>query len=145
MGKSSGIGAFILGGVIGAGLGLLFAPRPGYETRECLTDKALEFWDQADELYENGRERATDAYYAGRDMTTEAYYTGRERAAEAADQVREKIDEARERLFEAVSAANDEVAEDLGGTEEESMPSAPTEAGEKIVDVPASVSSQPAM
>lgn len=108
---AKGISSFIMGGLIGAGIGLLFAPRAGRETREYLSDKALEYWDQADEMYETGRDIAADAYYTGRDMATEVYYTGRERAAEMSDVVREKIEDARERLYDAVNSANQPVEE----------------------------------
>ena len=37
--KKSGVGKFVLGAAVGAGLGLLFAPRKGSETRKLLKDK----------------------------------------------------------------------------------------------------------
>lgn len=37
--KKSGLGKFLLGGAIGAGLGLLFAPKSGSETRKELKSK----------------------------------------------------------------------------------------------------------
>ena len=41
---------FLAGAVIGAGLGLLFAPRPGKETREQLADIARRAREKAGEL-----------------------------------------------------------------------------------------------
>lgn len=120
MGKTSSVlGTFILGGLIGAAAGLLFAPRSGRETREFLADRAVDYWDRADELYEVGREKALDAYEVGRERAYEAYEVGREKAAVTSDQVRHKIDAARERLIDALaveeSAVDEAVAEATSG------------------------------
>ena len=37
--SKKGTGKFVLGALIGAGLGVLFAPKSGSETRECLKEK----------------------------------------------------------------------------------------------------------
>jgi gas vesicle protein len=42
--------AFLAGAVIGAGLGLLFAPHPGKETREQLADLARRAREKAAEI-----------------------------------------------------------------------------------------------
>ena len=39
MSKKSGIGKFVAGAAIGAGLGILFAPKKGSETRKDLKEK----------------------------------------------------------------------------------------------------------
>lgn len=85
-------GAFLLGGLIGAVLGLLFAPRSGRETREMIAAKTEEYWGEGVEMYEAGREKVTVAYS-----------TGKEKVAESSEQLREKIDEARGRLQEQVA------------------------------------------
>jgi gas vesicle protein len=76
---------------MGAILGLLFAPRSGVETREMLTDRANDYWGQAEDVYSTGRERVT-----------EAMDTGVTQAGEKGEQLRAKIDEARSRLQEQV-------------------------------------------
>lgn len=111
-----GIGSFILGGLIGAATGLLFAPRTGVETREFLADKVLEYWDNADEYYGAGRDKAIELYSSSRDV-----------ALDATDQVRTKIDAARARLLA-------EVGPDLGddiAPEAESAQSIQAAAAEK--------------
>lgn len=45
-----GTGKFVLGALIGAGLGLLFAPKSGKETRKVLVNKADELIEKVKEL-----------------------------------------------------------------------------------------------
>lgn len=46
MSKKSGLGKFVLGAAVGAGLGILFAPKKGSETRSMLKNKLDELVDQ---------------------------------------------------------------------------------------------------
>ena len=48
--------AFLLGAVAGAAVALLFAPAPGTETREFLSEKAREGRERAGEAARQGRE-----------------------------------------------------------------------------------------
>lgn len=49
----------LLGGIIGAVLGLLFAPQPGEKTREQLREKADELVSLGKSAWEEGKEAAT--------------------------------------------------------------------------------------
>jgi gas vesicle protein len=101
--------AFLLGGVMGAVLGLLFAPRSGKESRDMIADGAQRYWDQGVELYGTGVEKVTDLYS-----------TGKETAGEKTADLRVKIDAARDRLqdqvAETVPAAKDAVDKAAGAT-----------------------------
>lgn len=48
--KKSGAGKFILGALIGAGLGVLFAPKAGSETRKELKEKMADLINKAKEI-----------------------------------------------------------------------------------------------
>lgn len=48
--KKSGAGKFILGALVGAGLGVLFAPKSGSETRKELKEKMIELKNKAKEI-----------------------------------------------------------------------------------------------
>jgi gas vesicle protein len=88
----SGFGTFLLGGLFGAVLALIFAPRTGKETREMLAEKANEYWGQAGDLYSTGVDKVSETIDSG--TTT---------AGEKSEQLRAKIDEARSRLQDQVA------------------------------------------
>ena len=48
--SKKGLGKFVLGAAVGAGLGVLFAPRSGKETRKMLKDKMDDLVKKAKEL-----------------------------------------------------------------------------------------------
>ena len=50
MGKRKGFGGFLFGALVGAGLGVLFAPKSGKETRQELKDKMDELVKKVKEL-----------------------------------------------------------------------------------------------
>jgi len=86
------LGSFLLGGLIGAVLGLLFAPRSGAESREIIAEKANEYWGEAGEMYTTGKEKVGEVVTTTKDV-----------AAEKSEALRVKIDEARGRLQETVA------------------------------------------
>ncbi len=76
--------AFVLGGVIGAALGILYAPKSGRETRynirrmgEDLADTVNDLGDDLKEtgrkVYEEGREKVM----SGKDKISEAFEAGK--------------------------------------------------------------------
>lgn len=46
-GKGNGVGAFLLGGLIGGAIGLLYAPRSGQETRQILAGEGQDLVNKA--------------------------------------------------------------------------------------------------
>jgi gas vesicle protein len=113
--RGGGVGsvffAFILGGLVGGVLGILFAPRPGKETRDMLAEKGQEYLDEGKEMYETGKERATEMYETGVKSAGEMYDTGVKAATEKSEELRSKIDETRAKLQEQVGAAAGTVKE----------------------------------
>ena len=86
------LGSFLLGGLLGAVLGLLFAPRSGAESREIIAEKANEYWGEAGEMYATGKEKVGEVVTTTKDV-----------AAEKSEALRVKIDEARGRLQDTVA------------------------------------------
>lgn len=74
------LGAFLLGGIVGAVLALLFSPRSGKENRDFIASKADEYWGEGKQFYETSRAKVLDE----------------------TEEMRVKIDSARERLKEQV-------------------------------------------
>lgn len=56
------IKGLVIGGLIGAALGILYAPKSGKETREDIAQKAEELVDKAKEEYEKAVEKSKMAY-----------------------------------------------------------------------------------
>ena len=61
MSKKRGLGKFVLGAAIGAGIGVLFAPRSGKETRKILKEKMDDLVKKAKELDKEEVKEAIEA------------------------------------------------------------------------------------
>jgi gas vesicle protein len=88
--------AFLIGGVAGAALALLFAPRSGEETRELISDAARE-----------GARRARDAAERGREIGERAVERGRRLVDDAAQTVTRQADRVAEGLDKTARAMKD--------------------------------------
>ena len=82
-------GSFVMGllagTVLGAGLGMLFAPKAGSELRSQLSEQAGTVRDKASAGYRKASETAGDWAAKGRDMVDKARETGRDMADRARD------------------------------------------------------------
>jgi gas vesicle protein len=107
-------GSFLLGllagVVLGAGVGLLFAPRPGAETRKRMSDSAQRVREQATEGYNRASEKVADLVDRGRDLSDRA----RQTVSRGVDEVRRQTQDAASRVNQfAASAA--ETFDDVAG------------------------------
>jgi len=92
--------AFLIGGVAGAALALLFAPRTGEETRELISDAAREGARRARDAAERGREIGERAVERGRRLVDDAAQTvsrQADRVAEGLDKTARTMKELRDR------------------------------------------------
>src|SRR5688500_12527732 len=86
--SEAGGGGFMMGlltgTVLGAGLGMLLAPKAGSELRGAIGEQARQWSNTAAEQYRHAREAAAPWMERGRDMVNQA----RDTATRAADQAR---------------------------------------------------------
>jgi len=154
MGK--GIGAFIIGGLIGAGIALLYAPRAGHETRAVVSDKLNESWGQAQDfgaqasanvqnLYREAATKGQDVFSTvttkGQEVAQTVATKGQEIYAnasgliqEAASNVKpvfaEKNDDLREKIEAARARIASQVAKNSDGSDAEGATAETAEATE---------------
>jgi len=88
--QRGGIGPFIWGAAIGAGLALLFAPRSGRQTRAEIRDGVQRLRDQAEDAVRDAQRTVTDRYDGVRsevrgrvDAARDAFAAGRQAAQES--------------------------------------------------------------
>ena len=81
---------FIVGGLTGAVVSLLFAPQSGEETRALIRDKSIEIRDKAAETAEDTLNRAEAAAAEARVRAEELGKVARARAEELAHEVRSR-------------------------------------------------------
>lgn len=94
-GKKNGLGKFVLGALVGAGIGVLFAPKKGSETRAELKVKLNELADKAKNLKANDvkiyiEDRIDEIKIALDELDKEKVL---EFAKEKANQINKKTDE----------------------------------------------------
>jgi len=113
---SNQIGGFtkgiILGGIIGAVIGILYAPKSGRETRDGVNRKAEELLQKAKEEYEEGLKRGSKAYAAAvkelktlKASTKETVGEMEEKVEEFAELGKEALQDTKGRLTKVVDAA----------------------------------------
>ena len=96
---------FIVGGLSGAVVALLFAPQSGEETRALIKDKSIELRDRAQQSAEEALARAEAAAQEARARADELAHQLRERGQVVYDDVRERGKSAVEAGKTAVEAA----------------------------------------
>jgi gas vesicle protein len=108
-----GIGAFLFGGLLGAGIALLYAPRSGKETREAVSVKVNDVWGQAQEMgasattnvsqfaHDVGK-KSQEFYGSAASKFQETTSNVKPVFAEKSDELRDKIEAARQRISSQV-------------------------------------------
>jgi len=106
MSDSNDFGAFligfIVGGLTGAAVSLLFAPQSGEQTRELIHDKAIELRDRAAETVEEARLHAEEALEDAKHKTEEWTKLAKQQADELLQKSEKALEEGREKLVETI-------------------------------------------
>src|SRR2546426_12457645 len=96
--QGGGGGSFVMGlltgTVLGAGLGMLFAPKAGSELRNQISDQAGNLANQASEGYRRAAENASEWADRGKEMGKEVYGKAREAVSRGADEAQRYVRDA---------------------------------------------------
>jgi gas vesicle protein len=106
--EGGGGGSFVMGlltgTVLGAGLGMLFAPKAGSELRGQIGEQANNFANQAKEGYQKASESAGQWAEKGRETASEWAERGKDVYDKAKDAVSRGADEAQKYVRDATSS-----------------------------------------
>jgi gas vesicle protein len=97
--RSGGVGAFLLGALLGAGVALLLAPRSGAETQRQLKEKAVKLRDAAEERVRDVQRQLEERLDQARaevkervEQVRSAVESGREAARDARTELEGRIE-----------------------------------------------------
>jgi gas vesicle protein len=112
-----GLGSFVLGALIGAGLALLLAPKSGEETQEELKERARKLRVVAEERVREAQrqleerlEEAREGVHARYDDVRDAMTQGRRAASDAREDLSEKLQRSKSAYRAGMSAAREAVS-----------------------------------
>jgi gas vesicle protein len=116
-----GLGSFILGALVGAGLALLFAPQTGEETQEEIKARALKLKDAAHDRVRDAQSSLEGRLSAARESVQsrvesvrEAVESGRHAAVEARGDLERKLDRSKAAYRAGIDAAREASRADEG-------------------------------
>jgi gas vesicle protein len=108
---------FIIGGLSGAVVALLFAPQTGEETRALIKDKSIELRDRAQQTAEEALARAEATAQEARARADELARQLKERGQEVYSDVRDRGKNAVEAGKSAVEAARSKITKKTDNSE----------------------------
>jgi gas vesicle protein len=113
-GGGSGVGSFLLGALLGAGVALLLAPRSGEETQQEIRERAIRFRDTAEERMREAQHQVEERLEQARaelmdrvEAVKEAVESGKEAARDARGELEEKIERSKSAYKAGVEAARE--------------------------------------
>ncbi len=96
--SDSGVGSFIWGALIGAGLALLFAPQSGEETRRLLKNRGRRLWAAAEEKASELQDMVTSGFEDAKERVEDVIDDRRQQARDVVDAGRAAVHSARDEL-----------------------------------------------
>ena len=118
--EGGGVGAFLLGALLGAGVALLFAPRSGEETQRELKERVVRLKDVAGQRVREAQARIEERLDQTRgqvmdrvDSIRDAVDSGRRAATEARSELEGRIERTKAAYRAGMDAARQRAGEDL--------------------------------
>jgi len=90
--KSSGVGSFLLGALLGAGAALLLAPRTGEETREVLRARGRRLRSKAEDTAGELQNRLEDGYERAKARVEDKFDRARQNLGDTRDGARDAVE-----------------------------------------------------
>ena len=117
-----GVGSFILGALVGAGLALLFAPQSGEETQEEIKARALKLKDVAQDRVRDAQSTLETRLAAAREnvqtrveSVKEAVDQGRKAAVDARGDLEKKLERSKAAYRAGIEAAKEASTDEEAG------------------------------
>jgi len=98
--RGDGLFAFLLGAVVGAAVGLLYAPKTGKETRAHLKQLGEDFVDSAEEFGEEVKVKGKKVFAEGKAKISEVVEKGKNSLRNRKNSVVEPVVETEENIIE---------------------------------------------
>ncbi len=124
--SGGGLGSFLLGALVGAGVALLLAPQSGKETQEEIRARALQFRSAAGERVREAQKNLEGRLSAAREgvqarveTVREAVESGRQAAREARVELERKLEASKAAYRAGVEAAREAATGEAAGAGEE--------------------------
>jgi gas vesicle protein len=114
----NGIGLFVLGAVLGAGVALLLAPQSGADTQYQMRRLARKMKKRARALANDSQEFASDLVERGRDAVDDAMKTGRRAARDLRRNGKSAARDARQALENRLAKHRDANADAFDGEDD---------------------------
>lgn len=117
--STTGMGSFVVGALVGAGLALLFAPQSGKETQEEIRIRANKLRDAAEERMldmqgqiEERLDGVREGVQARVELVKEAVESGRQAADDARGDMKDRLDRSKAAYRAGIAAAREVASED---------------------------------
>lgn len=127
--SGGGLGSFVLGALVGAGLALLFAPQSGDETQEQIRTRARELRDEAETRVRTAQRRLEERLEEARqdvrgriDTVKDAVDSGRQAAREARSDLEHRLEKSKAAYRAGVDAARQTAQDADAAAEGETRP-----------------------
>jgi len=124
--QPGGLGSFVLGALVGAGLALLFAPKSGAETQDELKQHARKLRSAAEERVREAQRQleeklddVREEVHTRFDGVKEAVSAGRTAASDARVDLERKLQRSKAAYRAGVQAAREAIASETGDVESE--------------------------
>ena len=122
--SGGGVGSFVLGALVGAGIALLFAPKTGAETQEELMDQARKLRSAAEDRVREAQRQLEERLDDVRDGVSsryedvkEAVSAGRDAASDARTDLERRLQRSKAAYRAGVQAARETIAAESGEEE----------------------------